>query len=77
MTNAKRYAVLLENGAIIGEALTAATNGSVVSYGKALPGGGLHEVGRAKISRNARKLWLSDLFGMPLYDVNDGGGAAY
>jgi hypothetical protein len=62
MTKAKRHAVLLRNNRVIGVAFTAATNGSIVSYGTALVDpvtempAGIHEFGRAKISRNAVKM---------------------
>ena len=80
----QRYAALVRNGQVIGEAFTAATNGSIVSYGKALPGGGIHEYGRAKVSREKKKLatahdirWNDGDGQLKRYDVNDGGGEPY
>jgi hypothetical protein len=73
----QRYAALVRNGQVIGEAFTSATNGSIVSYGKALPGGGIHEYGRAKVSREKKKMAIVDMVNLQRYDVNDGGGEPY
>jgi hypothetical protein len=84
MRKIKSWAVLIRYGRPIGIALTAATNGSIVSYGAALVDpvtempGGIHEVGRAKISRVKKLLNDGFLFdSLPVYDVNDGGGLPY
>lgn len=76
-------ALVKHNKILVGCTYTAATNGEIVSYGHALPDGkGIHEVGRAKISR--AKKWLrrldpADTLFEPwllatCYDVNRGGG---
>ena len=84
MRDKSSWAVLIRHGRPIGLAKTAATTGSIVSYGRSLVDpvtdmpGGIHAVGRAKISR-AKKL-LNDGFlfdSLSLYDVNDGTGLPY
>ena len=71
----RKPAILLKAGYPVGLAKTSATAGDIVCYGETLEGGGLHEFGRAKVSR-ARKYLdnLSLLNSLPLFAVNFGGG---
>lgn len=77
MTKQATIAALIKSGRIIGWALTAASNGDIVSYGDDL-GNCIHELGRARVSRGNRWLRLiSEDDSLPRYAVNIGGGAPF
>lgn len=70
-----KLAILLEAGYPVGLAKTSATAGDTVCYGETLSSGGLHEFGRAKVSRAKKYLDnLPLLDSLPLFAVNFGGG---
>lgn len=71
----KTLAALTNGKYIVGYAYTSAKNGETVSYGHELPGGPIHQIGRAKISRNKRHLKNIEKE-FEQFDVNCGGGEA-
>jgi len=72
----KTQAVLIEAGRPVAQTETTARGGDVVSYGKALRDGGIHEYGRAKVTRAKKYLGDGELIeALPSVDVNFGGGA--
>ena len=72
----KKLAALVDGKYIVGYTYTAAKNGDVVSYGDLISENGpLHQVGRAKVSRNKRLLRDIEK-NYTEYAVNYGGGPA-
>jgi hypothetical protein len=70
-----KRAILLEAGYPVGLARTSAAAGDTVCYGVALKTGGLHQLGRAKISR--AKKYMDDAFlldSLEVFQINLGGG---
>lgn len=74
--SAKTQAVIVRNGIVVAQVVTAAKNGEVVSYGfHKATGGSLVETGKAKISRAQKYIGNDELMAsLENAHVNFGGG---
>jgi hypothetical protein len=73
---ARTIAALRHAGRVIGYTYTTAKGGDVVSFGKALESGGIHEYGKATVTRARAALHAIHEAELPRFDVNFGGGKA-